>query len=149
MKFLMLSIFILAFSNFTSANSIDLTPNCYKGTLVLSNGENRDVFLTLKSIENALVRVNEFKIGNQDFYHSGRMVGDDVIVFNENNDYIPGGNANFNLDINLKFGADQVVGQYKFYQFEEGHGGYGQSNSEGLVLDGVFELRKCLVKIVD
>lgn len=156
MKTLLLHIFIL-FSFLNSGTSWALTQNigiypiCYRGALQMANGEEKEAFLTIGSLDRELniARISEFRIGESYFIYNGTLANDRTIILNDNNDYIPGGNATYNIDIALRFDGRHVTGSYKKFVFEEGYGGFGSSDPSSLLSEGQFELRKCRQEIRD
>ncbi len=115
----------------------------------MTNGEVKNVFLAFSSIDGKLARLHEFKIGNSYHGYSGTLLNRNEMVFNENNDYIPGGEASYNLDMHLKLDGKNITGFYKEYHFDEGKGGFNKSKPDSMTAEGVFDLRSCRVIVVD
>lgn len=150
MRTLLLAIVSLSL-NLSSAlaEEVSTYPYCYRGKLTLITGENKDVFLTFSSVQKNVAKVREFKIGHSLKNKSGKIISDGEVAFNENDDYVPGGYATFNIDIHLMFGGNRATGFYKEYHFKQGRGGFGLSNPDSLTIEGTFDLRRCRVEIVD
>jgi hypothetical protein len=76
---------------------------------------------------------------------SGVMSDLNVVQFNRNDDYIPGGNASFNTDMELHFYGDAATtGFFETYTYVDhsGVGGFGQKG--GVVSDqGTITLKDC------
>ena len=119
--------------------------NCLKGTLKLTNTKEYSVLIILGEKSRNLQYVDLFRIdGLLDSRYSGDYTNSSTLQFNYNDDYIPGGNATYNIDIELVRGDDEVViGTYKEYRFPYGSGGYGESDSSTLLKKGNFQLKSC------
>ena len=121
---------------------------CYQGTLTLEDGVTRPVKLSLAAVFDGYFHIEEFRVGDYLHPYSGEVLGE-RLRFNSNDDYIPGGNASFNMDIELSFSGDRVEGTYGLYLYfdRDGYGGFGYA--EGKVGDGaevesgVLELELC------
>jgi hypothetical protein len=144
MKFL---IAVILFSAPAFAIPIKPYPTCYQGTLV-TNGNTVPFFLTFDTVTSDAIRVKELKIGEENYVAGGALDGENVTL-NSNDDYAPGGNASFNIDISLNFHGKEVVGEDRYYQFKDGKGGFGQSKDQDLRSLGTIELKECRVKIID
>lgn len=131
------------------ATQLPVFPDCYRGTMTSADGSKAEVFVSFSSVENKLVRVQNLKIGNYSHRTSGTMVSDNSVTFNSNDDYIPGGNASYNIDIKMEFNGKKAVGTFKEYRFQDGRGGYEQSDAASLAFAGNMQLSKCRVKIED
>ncbi|MCC2679756.1 MAG: hypothetical protein K0R29_2332 [Pseudobdellovibrio sp.] len=142
-----LALFLFSFS--LSASELPVFPDCYRGTMTSADGSKADVFVSFSSVEGKLVRVQSLKIGNYDHTFSGTLVQENSVTFNSNDDYIPGGNASFNIDIKLDFSGNTAVGSFKEYRLQDGRGGYAQSPASTLTFAGDILLKKCRVKVVD
>lgn len=148
MKTVLALVFSLV-ASYSFAGNLPVFPDCYRGTMKASDGTSADVFVSFRSVENKLVRVQALQIGNYSHSFSGTLVADNSVTFNSNDDYIPGGNATFNIDIKLDFNGKSATGSYKEYRLQDGRGGYGQSEAGALVASGEMQLKKCRVKVVD
>lgn len=147
MKFLIvLTSLLFSFSLFASA--FKTAPNCYKGKLNIPEGPSHDVLMVLKSVEGDLVRVEKFKVGSSMLVGSGTLLTNNEIIFNYNNDYIPGGNATYNIDVYLKNIDGKLEGFYKEYRFEHGEGGFANSDPRSLMINGIFELKECVIRTI-
>ncbi len=149
MKHFLAAILSLFFVTSTGLASITTYPECFRGTLTNQDGSIEHVILIFSSINRDLAFVKEFNIGKRSLDVAGILLNENEVVFNENNDSIPGGNASFNIDIYLKFDGDVVTGYLKEYQMEDGYGGFGQSDPKTLRSSGTFNLKKCTVRTID
>ncbi len=134
------------------SEGLQMSPACYRGTLTMSDAEHseRPVFLSFSSIKDGYyVIVEKFRLGNSSMESSGSLITKNEISFNDNNDYIPGGDATYNVDVDLKFVGNTVTGFYKKYEFKEGFGGFGESDPSTLVEAGTLSLKKCQVVAID
>lgn len=140
---------IAFFSVIGNASELPVFPDCYRGTMSASNGKKVDVFVSFSSVENKLARVQALQIGNYSHKTSGTVVSENTVTLNSNDDYIPGGNATYNIDIKMQFNGKTAIGTFNEYRFQDGRGGYAQSDAKSLVSSGTMQLKKCLVKVVD
>ena len=137
------------FSTMVFAGELPIYPDCYRGKMQTADGKNADVFVSFSSVEKNIVRVQTLQVGSYTHQYTGTLLADNKVTFNSNDDYIPGGNASFNIDIAFDFGAAKPSGSYKEYHFEDGYGGFGQSDARSLISSGEFQLKKCRVQVTD
>jgi hypothetical protein len=145
MKNSLLVFILLVFASVAKAQ-IRLAPYCYSGTMKTENGQIKDVFLQFKSAEGSNYQVATFTLGDFVLGSNGTEIEKDRIVFNSNDDYIPGGNASFNLDVDLTFKGKNVEGTFKYYRYEvDGPGGFGSAQRAGVrpVETAELKLRRC------
>lgn len=138
---------VLLFSLSAFAQNLPIYPECYQGTLKTENGNIENVFLTFDRIQGTTAFVKEFKLGSYSHTYSGSIINASKVQFNNNNDYIPGGNADFNIDIELNFSENTASGIFKEYRFSEGRGGFGESNPTSIVKQGQISLNRCYVEV--
>ena len=143
MKQLVLFLTFFAMSNQASA----MIYQCYKGSLKLENGEEKQVrisrfYLNPRRAEGRYF-FEAFVIGSGRWQSSGKLVENNVLAFNSNDDYIPGGNACSNEDITLTFKGKRAVGTYFHYGFPncDGYGGPRNGSEEFLLNKGNFSLK--------
>jgi hypothetical protein len=124
-------------------------PGCYQGTLkVLTSRERSEeravrlVFSGRRNDSGERLFVHELSLGDARIPYSGRLAAANTLEFNDNDDYIPGGNATYNRDIRLEFTARGASGTYELraYPDESGRGGYGDTAGD-LVERGLIQLR--------
>jgi hypothetical protein len=146
---------------FADAYVFQTQPNCYKGKIELTsltrNNATRvlPVQLTLDRVSDSytqpvkkIVFVSDFRIDKMSFENSGTIVNSSTLAFNYNDDYIPGGNASYNIDIQLIFTAQGATGTYNEYAYDDGdgRGGYGESLKDAKAKQlqtGTFTLENC------
>jgi hypothetical protein len=85
----------------------------------------------------------EFRIGDLQIHTSGLEDSQGTIVFNTNDDYIPGGNATFNIDVTLDLGSS-LTGQFSHYVFPNGDGDGGSNKGGKLLRSGTIYLSKII-----
>src|SRR6185503_17383721 len=104
MKFLV-SLAVLSLTSMALAEPPQVSPYCYHGQVTLeTNGktETKDVFLSLVKSGGYYVS-EQFLIGTSENHFGGQLAGNDALRFNSNDDYIPGGNASYNTDVEFAF----------------------------------------------
>ena len=149
MKLLLIALIFVTVGSYAK---IITAPLCYKGALV-TRDDVRLVELIFESNPklypdgSTLYPVRLFKIGNQVFESSGtsHKQAPETLQFNSNDDYIPGGNASYNMDIELEHNdkSKTFTGTYKYYQGAT-RGGFGIGGPY-LLLDGTFVLQATAV----
>ncbi len=118
--------------------------DCLTGTLKLNNSKEHSVLLILGEKSESYQFVELFKInGLLNSRYSGNYADSKTLQFNYNDDYIPGGNATYNIDIELVNDNGVVKGSYEEYRFQYGNGGFGESESSSLLKKGSFKLKSC------
>ncbi len=149
MKFLLAALMLMTVGSYAK---IITAPLCYKGSM-LTEDDIRDVELVFEPYVqsypdgSSLYRVRFFKIGNQIFENSGSSLKQtpDILRFNNNDDFIPGGNAHYNIDIELIHNNKNktFTGTFRHYQGAT-HGGFGIGGPY-LMVDGTFLLQATAV----
>lgn len=119
---------------------------CYKGTLSLQNGETKEV--RIQKLARNPRRGNNyffqvFTIGTESWETSGKAIEKNTLAFNSNDDYIPGGYACSNTDIQLDFKGKKARGTFYRYRFPNcaGTGGPRYGSEDFLVQKGTFKLK--------
>lgn len=138
----------LMVTHFAHAGGPEAYPTCYQGQLQMDDGRTEIVMLAFSAIEGRLARIQTFVLGDKSHRYSGTIRENNVVTFNENNDYIPGGHATYNIDIELRFpknSSESITGSLKRYSFANGTGGYGHSPPDSLVESGLIQLKKCKI----
>lgn len=145
---------LIAFMGAAQAD-IKLNPYCYTGSVTMRDGSKSKVFLQLNEKSGNYYKVEKFNLGTYAVPVSGRLAAPDTLQFNSNDDYIPGGNASYNVDIELSFNGKKASGVYKYFKYEDrrnpGRGGFGQADKDPnatQVEEGVIELSLCKLQVV-
>lgn len=160
MKTLLNVLMVLLITMPLSVLGVEIFPHCYRGEITWDTKDGSTskspVFLEFSKIGKgtdgkSLAFVKTFTIGGYSMPVSGKMLEDNSLVFNTNDDYIPGGNATFNRDVFLNFSdGKKPWGHFHDYRYSSGaYGGY-QSRSEGIVeASGRIDLKLCKSVIID
>ena len=139
----------LLFSVSVLADSFKSSPFVYVGKVKYNDGTKGDVTLELgsRTPSGESVFVRTFRIGDFDQSYSGTIRGNSL-VFNSNDDYIPGGNASYNVTTVLNFKNKSAVGTIHFYDYpnHDGYGGANQADGE-LRYSGSIKLKRKKIKV--
>lgn len=136
-SFFIASLFVFA----GSALAQPKLSNCYVGTIELASGESKRISLLRDPLNDySYMNLNNDKIVQV-------QLKNNQLETNLNDDYIPGGNASYNIDLSLKIEANSGAGTYLHYNYADGqgYGGLGAGKKAGMQPDeqGIIKLTSC------